>query len=69
MTAGLTPALWNAAMRWIADDIDASDRAELLILASALAGDTAAADDLATEKALALRGAVSAALRAGRDSA
>ncbi|MGQ0777076.1 MAG: phospho-sugar mutase [Pseudonocardiales bacterium] len=56
MTSNVTPKLRDAAMRWIADDVDTGDRAELqLILASALAGDAAAADELATRMAGPLR--------------
>ncbi|MGH3913047.1 MAG: phospho-sugar mutase [Pseudonocardiaceae bacterium] len=50
------PALRDAALRWIADDVDADDRAELQrVLASALAGDAAATDELATRMAPPLR--------------
>ncbi|MFD7654114.1 phospho-sugar mutase [Actinosynnema sp. NPDC059797] len=44
----LSPALRDAAFRWIADDPDPDTRAELQgVLARAMAGDAAAADDLA----------------------
>lgn len=43
----MKPAVRDAALRWIADDVDAGDRAELQqILAAALAGDTAAGAEL-----------------------
>lgn len=48
----LSPALRDAAFRWIADDPDADTRAELQdVLARAMAGDAAAADDLADRMA------------------
>ncbi|GGM65821.1 phosphoglucomutase [Longimycelium tulufanense] len=44
----VTPALRDAAFRWIADDVDPAARAELQeVLAAALAGDAGAADELA----------------------
>ncbi|QFZ23283.1 phospho-sugar mutase [Saccharothrix syringae] len=44
----LSPALRDAAFRWIADDPDPDTRAELQgVLARAMAGDAAAVDDLA----------------------
>ncbi|MCP2260466.1 phosphomannomutase [Streptoalloteichus tenebrarius] len=53
---GVDPALRDAAFRWIADDVDPAARAELQrVLASALAGDAAAADDLADRMAGPLR--------------
>jgi len=52
----MNPALRDAALRWIADDVDASDRDELqAVLAAALAGDADAADDLADRMAGQLR--------------
>ncbi|MGM1060332.1 phospho-sugar mutase [Saccharothrix sp. Mg75] len=48
----LTPALRDAAFRWIADDPDPDARAELQgVLARALGGDPAAADELADRMA------------------
>ncbi|WP_199439513.1 phospho-sugar mutase [Umezawaea beigongshangensis] len=48
----LTPALRDAAFRWIADDPDTDSRAELQgVLARAMGGDAAAADDLADRMA------------------
>ncbi|HEY8373578.1 MAG TPA: phospho-sugar mutase [Pseudonocardiaceae bacterium] len=45
---GLSPQLRDATLRWIADDPDPGSRAELqAVLASAMAGDTAAVADLA----------------------
>jgi phosphomannomutase len=52
----VTPALRDAAMRWIADDPDQDARAELQhVLAAALTGDATAADDLADRMAGPLR--------------
>ena len=49
---GLTPQLRDAAFRWIADDPDAGDRAELQrVLAQAMAGDAQAAVELAERMA------------------
>jgi phosphomannomutase len=46
--SALAPALRDAAMRWIADDPDPDTRVELQrVLAAAMTGDRAAADDLA----------------------
>lgn len=43
----MKPAVRDAALRWIADDVDAGDRAELQqILASALAGGAGVAAEL-----------------------
>jgi phosphomannomutase len=48
MTNSLTPALRDAAFRWIADDPDAATRLELqTVLARAMGGDASAAEDLA----------------------
>ncbi|WP_033441042.1 phospho-sugar mutase [Saccharothrix sp. NRRL B-16314] len=48
MNSSLTPALRDAAFRWIADDPDAATRLELqTVLARAMGGDASAADDLA----------------------
>jgi phosphomannomutase len=48
----LTPALRDAAMRWIADDPDPATRAELTrILADAMVGNSDAVDDLADRMA------------------
>ncbi|CCH34921.1 phospho-sugar mutase [Actinosynnema sp. NPDC047251] len=48
----LTPALRDAAFRWIADDPSPAARAELQgVLARAMGGDSAAADDLADRMA------------------
>jgi phosphomannomutase len=50
------PELRDAALRWIADDVDPGDRTELQqILAAALAGDTDAAAQLADRMARPLR--------------
>ena len=47
MTGTLTPALRDAAMRWIADDPSPSDRHELQrVLADAMGGRPGAVDDL-----------------------
>src|ERR1700716_2650318 len=44
---GLDPASRDAAMRWIADDVDPDSRAELMaVLAAAMAGAADAVDDL-----------------------
>ncbi|MPZ66700.1 MAG: phospho-sugar mutase [Pseudonocardiaceae bacterium] len=52
----MKPAVRDAALRWIADDVDTGDRAELQqILASALAGDTGAAAELTDRMAGPLR--------------
>lgn len=52
----MNPAVRDAALRWIADDIDAEDRAQLQrMLASALAGDADAAAELADRMAAPLR--------------
>jgi len=54
--AALRPGLRDAAFRWIADDPDAGDRAELQrVLADAMAGSTAAAAELAERMAGPLR--------------
>ncbi|MGH3950381.1 MAG: phospho-sugar mutase, partial [Pseudonocardiaceae bacterium] len=43
----IPPALRDAALRWIADDVDESTRSELQqVLVAAMVGDAAAADDL-----------------------
>jgi phosphomannomutase len=50
--AGLTPVLRDAAFRWIADDPDAGDRAQLQrVLADAMAGNQQAAVELAERMA------------------
>ncbi|MGD9530120.1 MAG: phospho-sugar mutase, partial [Pseudonocardia sp.] len=52
----LRPAVRDAAMRWIADDPDPATRGELQrVLAAAMAGDVAAADDVAARMATPLR--------------
>ena len=52
----MNPALRDAAMRWIADDPDPDTRVELQrVLAAAMTGDRAAADDLADRMAGTLR--------------
>ncbi|WP_447004331.1 phospho-sugar mutase [Saccharothrix isguenensis] len=52
MTNSLTPALRDAAFRWIADDPDPVTRLELQsVLARAMGGDASAADDLADRMA------------------
>ena len=52
----MRPALRDAALRWLADDPDPATRAELQrVLAAALTGDAAAADDLADRMAGPLR--------------
>jgi phosphomannomutase len=52
----LRPAVRDAAMRWIADDPDPATRGELQkVLAAAMAGDVAAADDVAARMAASLR--------------
>jgi phosphomannomutase len=56
LTAVLTPALRDAATRWIADDPDAATRDELTrVLAGAMAGTPGAADELAARMAGPLR--------------
>ncbi|HEY6424395.1 MAG TPA: phospho-sugar mutase [Pseudonocardiaceae bacterium] len=56
MSGRLTPALRDAAMRWIADDVDPSDRLELQqVLAAALAGDPVATVELTARMAGPLR--------------
>ncbi|MQA14023.1 MAG: phospho-sugar mutase [Pseudonocardiaceae bacterium] len=53
---GLDPAVRDAALRWIADDVDADDRHELQrVLAAAMAGDAAAAGNLTDRMAGPLR--------------
>lgn len=54
--SAVAPALRDAALRWIADDVDADDRAQLQqVLGSALAGDAGSAAELADRMAGPLR--------------
>lgn len=56
VVVGLTPTVRDAAFRWIADDPDPADRAELQrLLATAMAGDTEAAAEVAQRIAGPLR--------------